>query len=165
MTCPSCLSPEAVLGTQCPASPTDVFTFTEVVVNGSVVLPAPKPDIEHITNVTTNFDLNDVEVLDVNLGGPAPVTGRKVIVAGTLNLGVEYSAAEPSQEVHYAQFDLPFKAMIKQRPCTMNRGLLPADFDISAYNIRVCIEHQQYHIISPREISKVIVVLVWLEPK
>ncbi|MFA4885546.1 MAG: DUF3794 domain-containing protein [Desulfotomaculaceae bacterium] len=161
--CPICLN-ETNPGNQCPVDPADVFTFTQIVINDNLVLPEQKPDIEHITNVTTNFIIEDVEVLDINLGGDPAFTGRKVVVAGTLTLGVEYSAATPSQEVHFAHFNIPFKALIKARPCTEdNRGLLPADFDISLYKINICIEHQQFHIVNPRELSKVLVVLIWLE--
>lgn len=166
--CPKCNSPVNP-GNECPpqfstVSPTStVYTFAEIVINDNLIIPEPKPDIELITNVSKNFEISDVEVLDVNLGNHL---GRKVIIAGTLFLGIEYSAAVPSQELHFAHFCVPFKVMIKQRPCTTtNRGLLPADFDINDYNIRICVEHEQYHVVSPRELSKVLVVLFWLEPK
>ena len=161
--CPNCLN-ETNPGNQCPVDPADVFTFTQIVINDNLIIPEQKPDLEHVTNVTTNFIIEDVEVLDVTLGGDPPVTGRKVVVAGTLTLGVEYSAATPSQEVHFAHFNIPFKALIKARPCPgAFRGLLDPAFDISLYKINICIEHQQYHIINPRELSKVLVVLIWLE--
>lgn len=165
--CPTCNTP-VIPGNQCPTPTSTVATFVEIVINDNLIIPEPKPDVELITNVTKNFQIDDVEVLDVNLGAvpPGQVQGRKVIIAGTLFLGVEYSAAVPSQELHFAHYCIPFKALIKQRPCTTtNRGLLPPNFDINNYNIRICVEHEQYHVVNPRELSKVLVVLIWLEPK
>lgn len=171
--CPTC-NTSVNPGNECPPQfstvgpGSRVFTFAEIVINDNLIIPEPKPDVELITNVTKNFQIEDVEVLDVNLGAVplGQVQGRKVIIAGNLFLGVEYSAAVPSQELHFAHFCVPFKVMIKQRPCTtINRGLLPADFNINNFNIHICVEHEQYHVVNPRELSKVLVVLIWLEPK
>ena len=165
--CPTCNTP-ATPGNQCPTPTSTVATFVEIVINDNLIIPEQKPDVEFITNVIKNFQIDDVEVLDVNLGAvpPGQVQGRKVIIAGTLFLGVEYSAAVPSQELHFAHYCVPFKALIKQRPCTTtNRGLLPPNFDINDYNIRICVEHEQFHVVNTRELSKVLVVLIWLEPK
>ncbi|WP_418792494.1 DUF3794 domain-containing protein [Phosphitispora sp. TUW77] len=159
-TCPQCTT-DINPGTACPPEGSELTMFTEIVINDNLIIPEPKPDVEKITNVTKNFTIDDVEVLDVDLGD---VQGRKVIIAGTLNLGVEYSALVPSQEVHYAHFNIPYKAIIKLRPCPgAYRGLLPPDFDISTVRVNICVEHEQYHLINPREIQKVLVVLIWLE--
>lgn len=171
--CPAC-NTTVNPGNECPPQNSlvgpgqRVFTFAEIVINDNLIIPELKPDVELITNVIKDFQINDVEVLDVNLGAVpvGQVQGRKVIIAGNLFLGVEYSAAVPSQELHFAHYCIPFKAMIKARPCTtINRGLLPPDFDINNYIIHICVEHEQYHVINPRELSKVLVVLIWLEPK
>ena len=165
--CPTCTTP-ANPGNECPESTSTVFTFVEIVINDNLIIPEQKPDVEFIANTIKNFQIDDVEVLDINLGGVplGQVEGRKVVIAGTLFLGVEYSAAVPSQELHFAHYCIPFKALIKQRPCTTtNRGLLPPNFNIDDYIIHICVEHEQYHVINPRELSKVLVVLIWLEPK
>lgn len=158
-----CLNGTINPGDQCPAEGTLVNRFTQIVINHTLEIPEQKPDIEFITNVIKNFKIDDVQVIDVNLGGDPPVTGKKVSIAGTLCLGIEYSAAMDTQEVHFAHFSIPFKALIRRRPCTENRGLLYPGFDINNVNIRFCVEHEQYHVISPREISKTIVLLIWLE--
>ena len=159
--CVQCTN-EPVPGNQCPPNPPVLLHyFTEIIINHNLVIPEQKPDVEDIIAVHKNFAVHDFETIDVNLGD---TTGRKVVLAGTLELGFEYSAAVPSQEVHFAHFCIPFQAIIKFRPCEINRGLLPPDFDITQYNVRFCVEHEQYHVISPREISKVLVVLIWLEP-
>lgn len=162
----SCLPGCVVPGNECPPENTVLNFFTEIVINDNLIIPPEKPPIEHISAVVKDFHIEDVEVLDVTLGGTPPVTGRKVVIAGTLSLGLEYSAAVPAQHVHFAHFNIPFKALITFRPCnTPARGLLPPDFDINDYVIHICVEHEQYHIVNPREIRKVLVVLIWLEPK
>lgn len=163
ISCAPCIQPVPTPISQCPPEGTLLNFFTEICINHNLIIPPAKPDVEFITNVTKTFKIDDVEVLDVNLGD---VQGRKVIVAGTLTLGIEYSALVPSQEVHFAHFDIPFRAIIKFRPCPDGfRGLLPPNFDINLFNINICVEHEQYHLVNPREISKVLVVLVWLSLK
>lgn len=158
---------------KCPTDPVQEF-FTQIIICEHLVIPPQKPDKELITNVITNFVVSDVEVISVDLGDiaypapPAPresVLRKKVAITGTLKLGIEYSADVPEQEVHFAQFNIPFQGIIGYRPCTVNRGLLEPDFDIEDYNIHVCLEHEQYHQLSPREIKAVLVVLIWLEDK
>lgn len=161
ISCPNCIE-DMNVGNQCPPEDSVLYYFSEIVVNGDLTIPPQKPDVEDITNVTLNFRIDDVEVIDVDLG---TTTGRKVIVAGTLTLGFEYSALVPTQEVHFAHFDIPFKALIAGRPCNVNRGLLPSDFDICDYEIHICVEHAQYHVVDPRTLRKVLVVLVWLKEK
>lgn len=150
-------------GTQCPVGRQQLEWFTEISICDILTIPGPKPDIEAIGNVTKNFKVEDVEILDVDLGD---VQGRKVVIAGTLTLGIEYSALVESQEVHFAHFNLPFQVIIKERPCPGQwRGLLNPTFNINAVNINFCVEHEQYHILDPRTIQAILVVLVWLELK
>lgn len=171
--CPVCNTPVNP-GNQCPVSNSPVgpgqrvFTFSEIVINERLIIPRPKPNVESIINIIRDFQINDVEVLDVNLGAVpvGQVQGRKVIISGNLFLGIEYTAAVPSQEQHFAHYNIPFNVMIKARPCTtINRGLLPPNFDINDFNIRICVEHEQHHVVNPRELNEVLVVLIWLEPK
>ncbi len=140
--------------------------FTEIILCEILEIPSQKPDKEKITNTITNFVVTDVSVIDVDLGDE--VEGRKkVAVQGTLKLGIEYSADEPEQQVHFAKFDIPFHGIIGQRPCDplTNRGLiLDPDFDIDDYTVNLCLEHEQYHQLSPRKIKAVLVLLIWLEP-
>lgn len=107
-------------------------------INERLINPRLKPNAEHITDVIKNFIINDIEVLDVNLEAvpTGQIQDRKVIIGGNLFLGVEYTAAIRSQEEHFAH-----------------------------YNIRICVEHEQHHVVNPRELSEVLVVLIWLEPK
>lgn len=153
----------------CPAEPMQHY-FTEVMICEHLVIPPQKPDKELITNVLKNFSVCDVEMLTVNLGDRNPAREfirEKIALTGTLKLGIEYSADVPEQEVHFAQWDIPFQGIIGYRPCDdINRGLIDNPrFDIDNYNIHICLEHEQYHQLSPREIKAVIVILIWLELK
>lgn len=150
-------------GDQCPAPGSLLHFFTQIVINDHLIIPPLKPDVEIISNVTKNFTIDSTEVIVKDLGS---LKGKEVFIAGTLTLGIEYSAAIPSQEVHFAHFDIPFKGLIKYRPCNCsNRGLIVTPFCLSDYDIKICVEHEQYHLVSPREIEKVLVVLIWLDKK
>jgi hypothetical protein len=163
MPLPNCIQPLPAPVNQCPPNNTLLPFFAEISICDILTIPTPKPDIEAVSAVSKNFTIEDVEILDVNLGD---VQGRKAYIAGTLTLGIEYSALVETQEVHFAHFNLPYKALIRMRPCPgAYRGLLPPDFNINNYYIRICIEHEQFHILDPRTIQTALVVLVWLEPK
>lgn len=151
---------------QCPPDGSLLNYFQEVILCCDLEIPPQKPDKEHITNVIHNVIVDDVERIDVDLGDG--VERFKYAITGTLRIGIEYSALEPEQQVHFAHFDCPFQALIGERPCdpTTNRGLIDdPTFDIDDYNIHVCIEHDQYHQLSHRTIKAVVVLLIWLEEK
>ncbi|HAU32375.1 MAG: hypothetical protein XD78_1774 [Desulfotomaculum sp. 46_296] len=158
---------------ECPVltSSQTLNLFTEIIICQHLVIPPQKPDKEHITNTLKNFLVTDVQVVEVDLGDG--VIRKKVVVSGTLKLGIEYSADEPEQQVHFAHFDIPFSGIIGYRPCdpATNRGLIldsdfpPDGFDIDDFNINLCLEHEQYHQLNPRDIKAVLVLLIWLEPK
>lgn len=144
--------------------------FAETTICEHLVIPPQKPPKELITNVIKKFVVSDIEVLKVDLGDrdPAKESIRvKVVVTGTVSLGIEYSALMDEQEVHYVHFDIPFQAIIGTRPCNpVNRGLIDdPTFDIDKFKLHVCLEHEQYHQLSPRDIKAVMVLLFWLEPK
>lgn len=153
----------------CPVDDTLLNFFTEVMICDDLEIPPQKPDKEHITNVITKVLITDKEVIEVNLGDEIR---KKVILTGKLRVGIEYSALEPEQQVHFAHFDIPIQGIIGFRPCVedpedpdFNRGLLPECFDLDNYNIHYCVEHKQFHQLSPRDIKAVLVVLLWLKPK
>lgn len=154
----------------CPPDQSVLNYFIEISICEHLVIPSQKPDKEIITNAMKDFIVKDIEVLDIDLGDRDPNTEnirQKVVISGTLKLGIEYSADMPEQQVHFAQFAIPFQGIIGFRPCdTTNRGLIDdPTFDIENYLVHVCLEHEQYHQLSPREIKAVLVVLIWLELK
>lgn len=149
---------------KCPPNNSLLQIFAEVILCNNLEIPPQKPDIEHITNITIEPFITDIEVIDVDLGDG--VTYKKVVVTGCVKKGLEYSADEPEQQVHFAHFEIPFQGLIGLRPCdTTNRGLLPDGFDIEQWNINVCLEHEQNHVIDGRHFKEVLVLLIWLEPK
>lgn len=163
--------------TLCPTDPIQNF-FTEIIICEDLIVPTPKPDMELITKVTQNFVVNDVEQITVDLGDRAitSLLRQKIAITGDIKLGIEYSADVPEQEVHFMHFDIPFQAIIGQRPCEtgtplgdFNRGLIDPlqypGFDIDNYYVHICLEHEQYHQLSPRIVKAVLVILVWLELK
>lgn len=159
-----CLNDTPNLADQlCPNPDSVLNRFTEVIICDNLEIPPQKPDKELITNVIKNIIVNDVEVIEVDLGDG--VIRKKVVVTGIIKLGIEYSADMPEQQVHFAQFELPFQGVIGYRPCdNINRGLNDDSFKIDDYKIHVCLEHEQYHQLSPRDIQAVVVLLIWLEP-
>ena len=163
----SCLDDIVSLGYEkCPPEGSLLEYFSEVILCAPLEIPPEKPDKEHITNIIKKVVVNDIGVIDVDLGDGTD--RQKVVVTGTIKLGIEYSADEPEQQVHFAHFDIPFQGIIGYRPCdpATNRGLIDdPTFDINEYFVNVCVEHEQYHQLDPRNIKAVIVLLIWLEAK
>ncbi len=167
----ACLNDAVSLAEElCPPNNSELNRFTEVIVCETLVIPPQKPDKELITNVIKNFVVTDIEEITVDLGDN--LVHKKVAVTGDILLGIEYSALTEEQEVHFAQFSIPFQGIVGYRPCVSdpadpayNRGLNGAAFDIEDYNVFVCLEHEQYHQLSPREIKAVVVLLIWLQLK
>ncbi|SHG88335.1 protein of unknown function [Thermosyntropha lipolytica DSM 11003] len=151
----------------CPTHPEQHY-FTEIIICEHLYIPPQKPDKELITNVIKNFVVTSAEVITVDLGDREKKLRKKLVISGTLKLGIEYSADMPEQQVHFAHWDIPFQGIIGYRPCDpyTNRGLIDdPDFDIEDYKIHICLEHEQYHQLSKREIKAVLVLLIWLEKK
>lgn len=147
----------------CPPEGSDLNRFTEIIICEHLVIPPQKPEKELITNVLKNFVITDAEEIEVDLGDGT--IRKKVAVTGVAKIGIEYSADMPEQQVHFAQFDIPFQGIIGYRPCNpdTNRGLMGAAFNLDEWNIHVCLEHEQYHQLSSREIKAVLVLLIWLD--
>ncbi|MFA4885544.1 MAG: DUF3794 domain-containing protein [Desulfotomaculaceae bacterium] len=140
----------------CP-KPGDTVSFhTQILVNGMLEIPEQKPDIEELLNTAIEITVHKALTITVK----APV-GRKVLVAGTLDFGVEYIADVPDQKVHFAHYELPFQALVKNN----DGSLLPFDFDLNLYNVHICIEHVEVHEVDGRSFLKEIVLLIWLQPK
>lgn len=148
----------------CPSPDSELRHFKEVIICDTLEIPAEKPPKEHITNVTKDVMITDVQIIDVTLGDKVP--RKKIAISGVIKLGIEYSALEDEQQVHFFHACIPFQALIGERPCTStNRGLLPDSFNPDDWILHVCVEHEQYHQLSPRLIKAVLVILVWYAPK
>ena len=154
---------------KCPMPDQVVHRFTEIIICEELEIPPQKPPKEHIADTIVNPIVDDIEVIDVDLGD---IIRKKVIVSGNANIGIEYSALEAEQQVHFAHFNVPFQGIIGYRPCIsdpqdpdFNRGLLLPCFDIDDFDVNVCIEHVQFHQLTERKIKVVLVLLIWLEHK
>lgn len=140
----------------CP-KPGDVISFhTQIMLNGVLEIPFYKPPAEDVLNAI--HEINVTKFTTITVKKPP---GMKVLVVGTFMFGVEYIAKVEDQKVHFAHWELPFQALIKNN----DGSLLPLDFDIKNYIVHVCVEHLEFSEIDERTISKEIVLLIWLQPK
>ena len=140
----------------CPLSGDVVSFHTQIKVNGLLEIPEPKPDKETIFN--TMHEIKITKLTTITVRQPA---GKKVLLVGTLTVGIEYISDTPEQKVHFAHWDIPFQALIKKS----DGSLLDLDFKLEDYVAHVCVEHEEYTQIGKRTISKEIVLLIWLQPK
>ncbi|WBW96632.1 DUF3794 domain-containing protein [Oceanirhabdus sp. W0125-5] len=150
----------------CPVPDSLLAHFTQLILCDILEIPEEKPDIEFLSNEQIEVIIDNIDVIDVDLG--VPDTHKKVVFQGDVKLGVEYSADMPEQEVHFAHFAIPFQGFIGERPCDndTNKGLISdPNFDLEDYNIRYCLEHVQFHVLDRRRFKPVLVILIWLEPK
>jgi len=153
----------------CPDTNQVLHRFNEIILCKELEIPEEKPDKERIADTVIKANVTDLEVIEVDLGD---VIRKKVAAFGKVNLGVEYSALNETQQIHFTNFEIPFQGIIGYRPCIedpededYNRGLLLDCFDINDFNINVCVEYKQFEQIDERTIKAVVVLLIWLEPK
>jgi len=150
----TCL-PTAVTGTErCPPSADIVAYSLQIMLNGVLEIPCVKPPMEQIFNSTHEIQISKYTSILVK-----KPPGQKVLVVGEMMVGIEYIANVPDQKIHFAHWGVPFQALIKNA----NGSLLSLDFDISQYNVYVCVEHESYSQLNDRTIVYDIVLLVWLQ--
>ncbi|HAU32374.1 MAG: hypothetical protein XD78_1773 [Desulfotomaculum sp. 46_296] len=99
------------------------LTFTgiykEIPIDGKLVVPSQKPPMECILETYVTVDIDKAVVIDTPLTYPETENAppydplRKVIVAGTVNIKIKYSALVPDQKVHSAHFEVPFCTLIE----------------------------------------------------
>lgn len=148
------------IGEMCPNATSVAKYFTEIIVNGNLIIPPQKPPKEHIVKVTHLVDITDVEVITVTLPN-GTVAGNKIVVAGTLKLGIQYVADVPDQKVHFVHYDLPIAAIILTDcglPINPADPIFPDNFVV-----HVCVEKIRIEQIDSRTLSKQIVLMIWVE--
>lgn len=111
--------------------------------NGTLVVPSHKPDIERILRVTSTPVINKTAVIS-----------KKVVFSGHVLIHIEYVACVPgnSQPVHFVSFKAPFADFIDD-PCA-HPG--------QNAELKVEVEFQEFHTVSKRSISKLIVLKICL---
>lgn len=140
----------------CPGAGDVVSYHTQIVLNGLLEVPLNKPPVEDIFNVVHEIDITKLDTVVVK-----KPPGRKVLVVGKVMVGIEYIARVTDQKVHFAHWEIPFQALLKND----DGSLLDLDFDLSQYVAHVCVEHEQYDQINDRTIAKELVLLIWLQRK
>lgn len=132
-------------------------------------IPSQKPDAETINavNVTISILRNEVVKTPIspeeNLEGKI-LTGRKLIVEGNLCQKIVYTADEPEQSVHSAEFSVPFSAyIVVPKEYTFN-SVVYDSLDIN-YEVNSCIEDLSVELLDPRTILKRATFLLYAIPK
>lgn len=115
----------------------------QIPVNGSLVIPNRKPDLERILRVTAKPVVTKCAVIN-----------KKIVVGGYVCIHLEYVACVPGdkQPVHFAAFKVPFANFIKH-PCA-HPG--------QQAKVVAIVEYQDYQAMDPRTITKLIIVRICL---
>lgn len=149
----------------CPAPHDTVAHYTQLLLNGQCLIPDHKPDSKkfvskhHTIKVHTAKTISSVEIID-----HCRVEGKKVMVAGIFELGIEYSDKHPTHKVHFFSCDIPFQGILLPC-CGGEEHLFPENFSLNNFNIHVCVEDLQVKQLSPRSFEKTIVLMIWLQPR
>ena len=146
----------------CPSTQKVAKYYSEIIINGNLVIPPQKPAKEHIVKVTHQIIFKDVEVLTVTLPD-GTVAGKKIIVAGIISLSIQYVADVPDQKVHHVRYDLPFTGIILNDCGTListNDTIFPNDFIV-----HICVEKVRLTQIDNRTLNKDIILMLWVEEK
>lgn len=138
----------------CPRPGDEIDYYTQLPLNGIVEIPVNKPPKEQIFNTMHEIDIT--KFITITVKKPP---GKKILTVGKFMIGIEYIAKTEDQKMHFAHFDIPFQALIKNK----DGSLLPLDFDINQYIVHVCVEYEQYVQIDERTISYEIILLIWLQ--
>lgn len=117
--------------------------FTQIMVNGDLIIPEQKPDVERVVDFHVNPEVNDIDIIDT-------IDGTKIIISGFIEIGITYVADNEVQSEHFAHFRVPFTATLVCPDISVDAKVKPI----------IIIEHVQWHIIDPRTIKKNIVLLV-----
>lgn len=167
--CPSGNTCAGLVDELCPSPAHPARYFTQIILDGNLVIPSCKPPKSHILDVTHQVMIRDVETIHVVLPSPLPPTdGYKIVVSGTITLYIQYVADVPDQKVHTVHYELPFNAIIMS-DCALNTSffLIPPGDPILPDNFitHVCVEKIRVTQIDSRTLSKEIVLMVWVEQK
>jgi len=95
--------------------PSNVSIFKQFTVQGTLVLPEAKPDIEQIVKIIAQAVVTSTRLITTGVGKSLEgqiLTGLKLIVEGEIRLKLEYVADECTQSVHAAHFNVPFSTFI-----------------------------------------------------
>lgn len=133
--------------------------WTEISIPEALEIPSQKPDVESVEKVFVNVKIISkrlvVTPVPTTVGpppAPSPATpnqegtllsGFKLVVEGLLTQKIIYTADEPTQSVHSADFSIPFSAFI-----------VVAGPATTVYCVDVCVEDVFVKVLSARKIFK-----------
>lgn len=140
----------------CPKSREEVVYFTQITDTGELDIPTQKPDVESIFDVIHEMEITELSEILV-----ADSMGKKVIVGGILMVGIEYISKTITQKVHFAHWNLDFKALVMQE----DDKLLPLDFNLNNYVVYVCVENLKVVKVDERTVRYSYVLLIWMKVK
>lgn len=133
-------------------------------------IPPQKPDIEDINSINITVDIMRSEVIKTPISTTESlegkkVTGRKLIIEGTLCQKVSYTADLPDQPIHSAHFYVPFSSyIVVPLEYTFEGSTIPVDsLDIN-YDVNACIEDLSACILDNRRILKQVTLLLYAVP-
>lgn len=139
------------------ANPNTQYNVQEV-----VTIPAEKPDAEQIDTVLVHPVITGAKVIIT------PV-GLKTVIDGNLMQKIIYTAAEPEQSVHSAEYLLPFCTFIEM-PLIIPPGgnvetvLQTAGLTLDTILVglpKVLVEDMTVELLDPRTVDKCTVLFIW----
>lgn len=147
----------------CDVSSIDIssLAWTQISIPEVFTLPVQKPNIESIEKVFENVRIISKRIVNTPDSGGVQnaegtmLTGRKLIVEGLLQQKIIYTADEPTQPVHSAEFCFPFSAFIVVDSATD---------DPNEFCVDVCVEDVFVKIMDPRTIFKNVTLLLNARP-
>lgn len=133
-------------------------------------IPPQKPDIEDINSINVTVDIMRSEVIKTPISlnesyEGKKVTGRKLIIEGTLCQQVSYTANVEDQSIHSAHFYVPFSSyIVVPLEYTFPGTTKPVDSLNINYDVNACIEDLSACILDNRRILKQVTLLLYAVP-
>lgn len=133
--------------------PVNPINFKQFSVQETLTIPPFEPDMEQILCFTAKVIIKCTRVINTPVGTSVEgqiLTGKKLIVEGAILQKVEYIAAESTQPVHAAHFNIPLSTFI----------VLPAEYSDAPIKVTGYIEDIVVQILDKRNIFKNVTILL-----
>ena len=140
-----------------PANPNAQFIVEE-----KVLIPDAKPDVEQVSSVIIEAQITSSRAIITPIG-------LKVIVDGMIKQKLIYTAANPVQSVHTANYQETFCTFI-EIPLTLPAKMSVTEYlqtlgislaDVIKGGTNVLIEDVSVSLLDPRTVEKCIVLFIW----
>lgn len=142
--------------------PKEVTHFKEEVISERLVIPSQKPDIEKILNVIASVDVEDMNVVETEIGMSNEgqnLTGYKLVIELKIKEKVTYVAAEDCQSVHSAHYET-MKSIFVILPKEYNGEDICSLVRADRVQVNPYIEATKASILDERTIHKCLLLLV-----